>query len=457
MIVGKISGTSDDTTRVPFVYGVVIYIASSKCKLKNCSFQNNIGSSAFSIAGFMYRGNAIFASKSVISVEKCNFTNNLLEQFGSRFANIHDISGVCAFVCAKANISFSDCVFKNNTSLTNANVSVSGVYAYGAGVYILEDCFSELKKCDFINNTCYVIGNNKIGSVSGCAIRSSGLVDCSFCTFTNNTGYYTAESDRVRGGAIEIRVGNINKCCFSENTAKKGGHIYFSQSSIKISYIKINECSFMTSHNNNNYMQSLIFFDAQKNLSTVNEFKNNVITFNNDNNLLVFDGQIKSYGDYYDYFNYVFIETKLKFSFENNCISPFDDINYINESLNILDESDQNVTFDDIFSFMCTKPINKCPFYKKIEYTSFVDQSDPNDNNNILTPILSVVDSDESSLFDKNVKERKKITNIAKIILLSSICCFEVVLIILIIVIIVIVLKRVRDQEINEPLINEPL
>lgn len=159
---------------------------------------------------------------------------------------------------------------------------------------------------------------------------------CTECSFTNNTAYYYSLSNYIEGGAIYMTNGTINNCCFSDNLAVNGGHICYIQSSVS-SYLIIDKCDFITTNDNNGYMKSLIFIKTSENTNSSKMFTNNQLSFSNAENLMIFNGTVT----HKKYFNYTtgseyYIFTYLCFSFENNCVSSYDNIIFKNNDFPLL-------------------------------------------------------------------------------------------------------------------------
>lgn len=457
MQTGKISGSSDGY--VPSMFGAVISITSSQCNFTNSSFDNNKGISDNSITIGPCEGCSIFTNRSSITnVEFCNFTNNLLYEVG-KLNLIHEMSGNGAYFY-ESNGTFLGCNFINNTSHSYDSKSTNcGIVSRGAAV-VMYYSYGSFEKCVFMNNSFVASGYSRFGtpSIYGGAVYAYPFeTNYTSCSFINNRANFSGPTIKVGGGAIYTSGGFIEKCCFSDNTALNGGHIYYEQYLFRYysSRLVVDRCSFTSTHDNNGIMQSLFYIKAVANNSFANSFTNNAVYFVNVEKLLLFNGTISQSRVLNTTSNrYEYVWATLKFYFINNCVSSYNGIIFKNYSFPLLDENgENNVTFELSFDSLCSKTLIDCPFYyifgPSAESTQSFQFTEPD--------IFSrTVEYTKSNVINKDTSVKKsKNKNIKKTILLGCITCFEIIVIALVIVLIIVIAKINRKRELVEPLIDD--
>lgn len=89
-------------------------------------------------------------------------------------------------------------------------------------------------------------------------------------------------------------------------------------------------------------IKSLIYFNVIYKSVFINEFSNNRIL--NNNLIYLFDGELKS--------------NKIKFTFKENCIYPFNSSSFTNGLFVIYNENDEKVSFNSVFNSDCSENVD---------------------------------------------------------------------------------------------------
>jgi len=277
--------------------GSGMYINSSDCSLRNCTFKNNLGVWGGAIANdggtlslidcnFIANqgcilGGAIYNNSNIKSMINCTFSDNL-------------ISNYCYFLTYGGAIyndgsigSIINCKFSGNTaSETQGSRPPSGGGIYNTGSIEIID------KCTFSENGVYGNGNTLkfncfYDGGGGIYISSNGSIQMlSNCVFSENEciiAYVTPGKTRRGGGGIcnngELRT--IINCLFYKNRAptqnEGGGAIYIGGDNPGLVTPEIINCTFFGNESNPSGTGSAI-----KEYATVPTVATNCIFWNNN-------------------------------------------------------------------------------------------------------------------------------------------------------------------------------
>lgn len=475
----------------PYSYsnGGAICITNSSCNFTNCHFSGNKGlcNSSYSNGGI--HGGAIFSNIStLLFFSNCTFTNNMGINYDYKKNYCPDNNGGCIFFY-KTNGIFSECTFDNNSifaiySSDECNICCNGgainlksssiqinttVFSYNSAYSIITSnytrknslgasggaiCGGELicTNCSFINNSVFTIKrkDNIYGGALSCEI-----VKCSDCIFINNSAI--GENDKPwsynllqsSGGAIKISTsGTFQKCKFINNYATLGAVIDFF---IFNQNLNITNCIIEGNYTLNPYCHSLFNFYVFDTPFFANEFSNNKMIFDSIDQTYIFDGDLTH-------------KKKLRYFFNWNCISLFDEKYFISRYFFINDaQLMKNLTFKDAFQYNCNDPIEISPSLTETDFSSIktdeeslkftpfnkFTQSDTftklplysSTSSEVLNnPSFTQGQIEESS----NIPEKSKdnVVNITNVLLLASLTINLILLIIIIVIIILFVAKK---------------
>jgi hypothetical protein len=154
-----------------------------------------------------------------VTVRGCDFTSNIASR---------DDGGVRLYVDVQA--SLTDCVFTENSAIehyggglavAHSDVIVEstsfeanaagGADGRGGGAFVYNNSTAVLTDCEFVANTCGLIG-------AGLAVSQHTTTTVSRCVFTEN-----ASGDLGGGASASDTILNLQSCTFLRNTAAQGG------------------------------------------------------------------------------------------------------------------------------------------------------------------------------------------------------------------------------------------
>ena len=240
--------------------GAAIYASGAKLNIKNCTFTGNkatdkggaiylyngkltIDGSTFKSNLATLNGGAIYTSTSTVNIKNSKFINN---KVASSKSNGH---GGAIHIYKKSS-SITNTVFKNNTCLSTACKSHSKAtkYQFGGGaIYYNLGSVHNLTKCTFTSNKATNHGGAVYGfkpnslTMNKCALNSNKVAyeDGGAITFSGKklvmkNSNFTKNNAYEDGGVMDACSQNKNNvavtisgCIFKENTAYKGGGVFW--------------------------------------------------------------------------------------------------------------------------------------------------------------------------------------------------------------------------------------
>ena len=262
--------------------------------LFDCNFINNTASSSGGAVYFDY-----YSEDCIVS--GCTFVNNTAGELGGGAICFEEFSEGCIV---------SDCNFTGNNvssyggavcflgsgSVSGGNFEDNHAIEWGGAVYFDQCSYDGIvSNCNFINNSAGEEGGAiymYTGNVEYCnftrnsapfggAIRFDDKGSVTNCNFNDNKAY-TNTTGSDWGGAIYMYSGDIEKCNFTNNTARYGGAIDFDNTGT------ITNCNF--NKNNVNRFGGAVFFNEDGTVTNCNFTGNNATYggatyFNNTGNV----------------------------------------------------------------------------------------------------------------------------------------------------------------------------
>lgn len=217
--------------------------------------------------------------------------------------------------------------------------------AFGGSCYFSKSKTS-LFDCKFINNTVNFSLLNytdhsliKIYGGAVYSINEKQLLNCTNCTFNDNNVFVQNNHEKEMAGAVYLTKGTLNNCFFNDNVAHNGGDIEYNQT--KNSQLMITNCYFSHLISKEQKIKSLIYFCLCDNAPSKNVFTSNSVVISSEKISYLFDGEMYS------------SNAMLKFMFNDNCISPFDNKIYKSNDLSIYNMHNNNVLFESAFKSSC--------------------------------------------------------------------------------------------------------
>ena len=326
--------------------GGAIYLNQIRGSIQNCTFTNNMAktfSGEYLISGTEPRsmGGAVYLNKSNIDFIKSTFNNNT--GFGE--APKHVSTGQGGAICAEDSISsLFNCIFFNNTLVNYGNKFDIDCYTEGGACYF-SNSNAAVTDCNFFNNSA-IIYPSEYSSYFSARIYGGALyshcvkhsLNCTNCVFIDNLVLISDNKEKEFAGAVYLTNGTFDSCIFKDNSAYNGGDIRYDQ--ILNSRLTIKKCSFQYGLSKKHEIKSLIHIRTSSNISLPNLFTENKVAINI--NSYLFDGEIEQ------------SPSTLKFKFNQNCMSPFNEAFYKTEELLLFDENGLNKeTFNNAFQSDC--------------------------------------------------------------------------------------------------------
>lgn len=210
---------------------------------KNINFMNGYKDSTMTNSNKVY-GGALEIKKSVVTIDNCKFTNNILDydgeeyKYGGAISNLGDLTITNSYFynnsISSNSICFGGAIYnKGNLTINNSSFieSKGDKYTYGAGIYndgtvnmensIIANSYSKeesrgsaiynkgnftLKNSVIANNTVERLNFNYIHG----NIFNSGLLTAVGNIFRNNSGYYKQPNSQYEGSPNIYSVGDLN-------------------------------------------------------------------------------------------------------------------------------------------------------------------------------------------------------------------------------------------------------
>lgn len=344
-IIFKNCSFSNNAVSINDAFGGAIFINSiNKITFDECNFQTNSVTSEYKDGNS--QGGSIYSSTSNININKCIFNNNQATSIetdcSSHGAAVHftssssgdlneclfddnSLSKIFNFGCVsieESTINVKNCNFTNNKANSEEGNLGSALYLYDSNV--------TLDSCLFKDNFLSSVGQYS-SSGGGAIYISSATMHANNCVFQNNSAYASGIESFSGGGAITSSLGQfvIENCRFVDNIADDG-EVLFIVEKPEESHLIINTNIFERNLNTMSQMKSLFYLDLEGGLASVNSFTNNKVYLFNTDRILLFD----CYEDN---------SVQRKWIFNGNCLYPFDQQYFKSDTLDLYDESGQNL------------------------------------------------------------------------------------------------------------------
>lgn len=197
---------------------------------------------------------------------------------------------------------------------------------------------SNLVSCTFFNNTASALGY--LSAINNGFLSIGNKATILNCLFINNTAFSSSSFACILYSVSDFSTEN---CSFIDNNFLNGSDFYLTIST-NIRNLTINNCLFERKNYKISNNGCFIYI-----LNTINntfpyKFTNNRIIILNTNQFYIFNGNIKN-------------TSKIKWTFENNCLFVYNSNFFKNSSLNLYDETGNNlVLFKDAFNEVCDYP-----------------------------------------------------------------------------------------------------
>eukprot|EP00210_Caulerpa_lentillifera_P006409 g6122.t1 len=228
------------------VGGGVIYAKKSIISIERSSFDENVAPN----------GGSVLTLDSELTVKSSSFTKGLSEdsEGGAIFVNRSTLSVFRSSFDENKAVGNGAAIFAERSKLEVQKMKMTGSYASVSGTLFLKNCTAKIEESQFENNVAEWFGggmdtigsklqikksdfiNNNASSGSGLSIRYQSKAKVLDCYFNGNSARYFGALHANEGSRLEVKGTN-----FEHNVANSGGALYLvTGTHVKVSFSYFN-------------------------------------------------------------------------------------------------------------------------------------------------------------------------------------------------------------------------